>query len=352
MWWSSAVNFSVDLSLAACRTRSSPGDTLSRRGVRCVPAWPAFPLAPALGSIDAAAGCPTAFADFPATTTGPDFSCPCIIGFGPPAFPMRTRDLAIDGRAGDLPVPAQGASVHAGVSDHAGPDRHSRWRARPCGLPHTSTASAPRCRNCRGSMAGLHAPLSTLRRAPHGAPRMTRGRCGSLLLHRVGLAPTTPCRSPGALRTFLDAIRDFPHAEERPQGSSRSTHSVDAGPGSLLSAILLHAPLRGYRPAFFAWSLVKFPRPACEERESLTLRDRMPGEVLEHAHQPRMVPALAAECRGGVEQFLGRRGIGQREAERTCPLEREVQILLVQFDAEAWVEGALDHSLAMDFEDA
>src|ERR1035437_9737462 len=29
---------------------------------------------------------------------------------------------------------------------------------------------------------------------------MTRGRCGLLLLHRDGLAPSTPCRSPGALR--------------------------------------------------------------------------------------------------------------------------------------------------------
>src|SRR5438034_10270201 len=28
---------------------------------------------------------------------------------------------------------------------------------------------------------------------------MTRGRCGSLRLHRKGLAPSTPCRSPGAL---------------------------------------------------------------------------------------------------------------------------------------------------------
>src|ERR1700726_667275 len=28
---------------------------------------------------------------------------------------------------------------------------------------------------------------------------MTRGRCGSLHLHRKGLAPSTPCRSPGAL---------------------------------------------------------------------------------------------------------------------------------------------------------
>src|SRR5450755_4642320 len=36
-----------------------------------------------------------------------------------------------------------------------------------------------------------------------GYLRMTRGRCGSLLLHRDGLAPSTPCRSPGALRSTL-----------------------------------------------------------------------------------------------------------------------------------------------------
>src|SRR5438093_7972358 len=52
-------------------------------------------------------------------------------------------------------------------------------------------------------MAGLCAPLSTLRQYPHGYLRMTRGRCGSLLLHRDGLAPSTPCRSPGALRFTL-----------------------------------------------------------------------------------------------------------------------------------------------------
>ncbi len=40
--------------------------------------------------------------------------------------------------------------------------------------------------------------LSTLRSARHGSPRMTRGRCGSLRLHRRGLSPLTSCRSPGA----------------------------------------------------------------------------------------------------------------------------------------------------------
>src|SRR5207247_670701 len=50
-----------------------------------------------------------------------------------------------------------------------------------------------------GSMAGLYAPLPTLRRRPRGRLRTARGRCGLLLLHRSGLAPPTPCRSPGAL---------------------------------------------------------------------------------------------------------------------------------------------------------
>src|SRR5437667_7000381 len=54
----------------------------------------------------------------------------------------------------------------------------------------------------RGSMAGLRVPLSTLRAVPHDTPRMTRGQCGLLHLHRQGLSPF-PCRSPGALLNHL-----------------------------------------------------------------------------------------------------------------------------------------------------
>src|ERR1700722_11182807 len=45
----------------------------------------------------------------------------------------------------------------------------------------------PGSQRFRGSMAGLYAPLPTLRRRPRGRPRTARGRCGSLLLHRSGL---------------------------------------------------------------------------------------------------------------------------------------------------------------------
>jgi hypothetical protein len=49
-----------------------------------------FPLAPALGSTDSADSCLSLFASFTATMAGSDFSSPCIIGFGLPAFPTRT----------------------------------------------------------------------------------------------------------------------------------------------------------------------------------------------------------------------------------------------------------------------
>ena len=46
-------------------------------------------------------------------------------------------------------------------------------------------------------------PLSTLRCNPRELQRTTRGRCGSLILHRDGLSPSGPCQSPGALRLSL-----------------------------------------------------------------------------------------------------------------------------------------------------
>jgi hypothetical protein len=48
----------------------------------------------------------------------------------------------------------------------------------------------------RRSIPRLYVPLSTLRVLPHGCDtRMTRGQCGSLLLHCNGLSPSTSCRS-------------------------------------------------------------------------------------------------------------------------------------------------------------
>src|SRR4051795_7041084 len=87
-------------------------------------------------------------------------------------------------------------------------------------------------------MAGLCAPLPTLRRHPRECQRTAQGRCGSLLLHRGGLSPPTPCRSarrtesldfwirqlPGGLRSFVDARANgkvAPIAVVPPAGSAR-----------------------------------------------------------------------------------------------------------------------------------
>ena len=73
--------------------------------------------------------------------------------------------------------------------------------SRPSVLPSVTGTTSTRMGVRSRVKAGLCAPLSTLRQYPHGYLRINSGRCGSLLLHRDGLAPSTPCRSPGALRS-------------------------------------------------------------------------------------------------------------------------------------------------------
>jgi hypothetical protein len=117
------------------------------------------------------------------------------------APPLPTADRQPNrafGRPGDLRVPVQRACVHARFSDHAGLAKGSRWRSWTYCLPLHRQCRHPGSVFYRGSMAGLLVPLPTLRRHPRGCLRTAWGRCGSLLLHRSGLAPPTPRRSPGA----------------------------------------------------------------------------------------------------------------------------------------------------------
>ena len=204
------MNLSFLFRLAVCRTRSSAWDTLSRSCARPVLCWPAFPLAPALRSTVSAADRSAMFVGFIATMPGSDFSRPCVGGVG--SSPSRRGPTArcASGRTRDLPVPAQGASAHARVFDHAGPPGRSRSRSRTCRLPRSETRRRPNLNLFRGSMAGLCAPLPTLRPPSHERIRTARGRGGSLRLPRDGLAPSTPCRSPGALRSNRNfySIRD------------------------------------------------------------------------------------------------------------------------------------------------
>ncbi len=219
-WWKSAVNFSFFLSFATFRIRSSAWDTLSRSCARHVLRWSAFPLAPALRSTDSAANRLALFTSFAATMAESDFPRPYIIGYGSSPSRCVPAIFVVTGQTWDLPVPAQRASTHARFFDHAGPSGCSRLRTQPCCLPHSQRRRHPGYESLRGSMAGLCAPLPTLRRRPYGRLRTARGRCGSLLLHRVGLAPTTHCRSPGALRKNLDTT----HHVRRPLAGSLWGH--------------------------------------------------------------------------------------------------------------------------------
>jgi hypothetical protein len=75
---------------------------------------------------------------------------------------------------------------------------------------------------------------------------MTRGQCGSLLLHCIGLSPTIPCRSPGALcPLFLTITDDGTPADtafSRNKGRSRQEdRTVDVFPvGDTLAATEWH----------------------------------------------------------------------------------------------------------------
>ena len=198
MWWKSAVNRSFFLCLAACRTRSSAWDTLSRFCARRVLCCPVFPSVPALGSTGSAPGCPALFVSFTATMAGSDFSASVHHRLRLLAFPMRTR-CDTPGRAGDLPVPGKERPCMPGSPTT--PDRRRLALTPPPVLPSAySNASAP------GTISPFAAqwlactlPCRRFAGHPRGCRRTARGRCGSLLLHRSGLSPPTPCRSPGAL---------------------------------------------------------------------------------------------------------------------------------------------------------
>src|SRR5215212_4372113 len=73
-----------------------------------------------------------------------DFSPLCITGYGSSPSRCGPGMASRPGQKRDLPVPAQGASAHARVSDRAGSAGRWRERARPCGLP-------PAEQNCVGT---------------------------------------------------------------------------------------------------------------------------------------------------------------------------------------------------------
>src|SRR6266576_2987640 len=93
-------------------------------------------------------------------------------------------------------------------------------------------------------------------------------------------------------------------ARLRAGGRSDAADGNDAGSGVRAKPTKAASQLRS-RPA------AAFEQCASAVVMASAFRDLVAGEVLEDAHEAGMVPALAAERGGGVEQFLRRRGVRQ-----------------------------------------
>ena len=72
----------------------------------------------------------------------------------------------------------------------------------------------------------------------------------------------------------------------------------------------------------------------------LHLAYRVSGQFLQSFDQSGVIQGLVA----GVEKLLGGGGVGKTESHLTRPLQGQVQVLLMEFESEARVEGAIDHS--------
>src|SRR5713101_3168299 len=121
-------------------------------------------------------------------------------------------------------------------------------------------------------MAGLYAPLPTLRRRPRGRLRTDRGRRGLLLLHRSGLSPHTPCQSPGALtRVAACTLARSPIRDPLPEGFRHFVTSMPAPVASGWSGCRVGLAPTGKAPPFHG-ARGKGTFPAARYTESDPLR--------------------------------------------------------------------------------
>src|SRR4029453_3930580 len=106
-------------------------------------------------------------------------------------------------------------------------------------LPSTRPpASALWTNSFRGAIPRLRVPLPTSRLSPRGDLRTPRGRCGSLHLHRRGLAPPAPCQSLGKSGRSVTQVAFYPSL-------SSSSRSAFASWRSAVSKPWVHQPSIG-----------------------------------------------------------------------------------------------------------
>ena len=78
----------------------------------------------------------------------------------------------------------------------------------------------------------------------------------------------------------------------------------------------------------------------------------MVRQRLERLHQSGVIRLIMPQRSARIHKLRGTCGLWQRHAQRSRTLQREVQIFLVQRNPESRVECALDHALAVNFENA
>ena len=134
------------------------------------------------------------FGGFAGTTGLSDFPCPFIIGVCPwtsRCDPHRHPERVDAGSPGSR---ARCFRACLGSLTARGPDASRDIDASDVAFRVPPRRRHPEGSCFRGSIPGLHVPLSTLRPCPCGQRRMTRGRCGPLTLQRMTLSFTTPRR--------------------------------------------------------------------------------------------------------------------------------------------------------------
>jgi hypothetical protein len=191
----------------------------------------AFSLAPPLRSTGSAATEAALFARFLAASGRSDFSLALIVGYG--LQPSRRRPnhdwrgrrwrspgSRTKGFCACLGLRRRGVGMCLAIST-------------PAVLPSVGTENISTELVLRRSIPRLH-PCERLTSALADNPCITRGRYGSLHLHRDGLPPSTFCRSPGAP---VHSIKSGPSAP------------VALGPsGSLFKALTHHLPSSDREP--------------------------------------------------------------------------------------------------------
>ena len=118
-------------------------------------------------------------------------------------FPMRPPFPCEQRQSWDLPIPASRETrdfrACLGSTTAQGPCASRVIDAHRVAFRYVHSVGSLEQEAFHGSIAGPHVPLSTLRSGPCGPQRMTRGRCGSLYLHRMTLSFTTRHRFSSAL---------------------------------------------------------------------------------------------------------------------------------------------------------